>query len=127
MLECPQEIRDRTLRMIRSAKDGDLIAINEMKYATSIVNFAASMHYWIIQKKQEGKNIPYHHTVLIMADNKSTKSWATKGCKRFLAGRALGQIQCALMINNPVGLDAAYINTKANVIADEVSRVKKRK
>jgi hypothetical protein len=29
------------------------------------------------------------------------------------------------MINNPVGLDAAYINTKANVIADEVSRVKK--
>jgi hypothetical protein len=29
------------------------------------------------------------------------------------------------MINNPVGLGVAYINTKANVIADEVSRVKK--
>ncbi len=48
-------------------------------------------------------------TVLIMADNKTTESWATKGCKQSLAGRALGKIQCALMINNPVGLDAAYI------------------
>jgi hypothetical protein len=59
MLKWPQEIRDCTLQMIRSAKDGDRIAINEMEYATSIVNFAASMHYWIIQKKREGKNIPY--------------------------------------------------------------------
>ncbi|KAL7503808.1 hypothetical protein ACHAXN_001548, partial [Cyclotella atomus] len=41
MLEWPQEIRDRTLPMIKPAKDGDLIAINEMEYATSIVNFAA--------------------------------------------------------------------------------------
>ncbi|KAL3771339.1 hypothetical protein ACHAWO_005405 [Cyclotella atomus] len=60
-----------------------------------------------------------------MADNKTTESWATKGCKRSLAGGALGRIQSALMINNPVGLGVAYINTKANVIADEVSRVKK--
>jgi hypothetical protein len=59
MLEWPQEIRDRTLPMIKPAKDGDLIAINEMEYATSIVNFAASMHYWIIQEKREERNIPY--------------------------------------------------------------------
>jgi hypothetical protein len=48
--------------------------MNEMEYATGIVNFAASMHYWLTQKKREELNIPYP-TVLIMGNNKTTESY----------------------------------------------------
>ena len=41
-----------------------------------------------------------------------------------MIGRRLGRLQCALMINNPVGLDTNYINTKKNVIADRLLQYK---
>jgi len=59
-----------------------------------------------------------------MADNKSSESWATKGCKRSLIGRRLGRLQCTMMMNNPVGLDTGHVDTKANIIADKISRWK---
>ena len=46
-----------------------------------------------------------------------------KGSKKSLAGRALGRIQAALMINNPVGINAAHISSTDNVIADKISRI----
>ena len=64
-------------------------------------------------------------TVLLLADNKTAEAWTRKGCKNSMAGRALGRLQCALMMNNPVGIDTAYINTKDNTIPDYISRVKK--
>ena len=88
-----------------------------------IINYAASMHFWITQRNREPKNIPYPR-VLIMADNKSSESWATKGCKRSLIGRRLGRLQCTMMMNNPVGLDTGHVDTKANIIADKISRWK---
>ena len=46
-----------------------------------------------------------------------------KGSKASFIGRALSRIQCALLINNPVGIWAGYINTHDNVIADRISRI----
>ena len=37
-----------------------------------------------------------------------------------------GSLQCALMINNPVGISVAHITTKHNVIADRISRIKRK-
>ncbi len=58
----------------------------------------------------------------IMADNTCSEVWATKGCKRSFIGRRIGKIQCAMMINNPVGCDLGHVDTKSNVIADRISR-----
>eukprot|EP00956_Cyclotella_meneghiniana_P016668 scaffold26477_cov61-Cyclotella_meneghiniana.AAC.3 len=70
------------------------------------------------------KEIEYP-SVLILADNKSAESWTRKGCKNSLTSRALGRLQCALMMNSPVGIYTEYINTKLNCIADDISRIKK--
>ncbi len=42
-----------------------------------------------------------------------------------LIGRALGRLQCALMVNNHVGISVRHVTTKKNVIADRISRIKR--
>ena len=59
--------------------------------------------------------------VLLDADNTSAEVWVKKACKRSLLGRALGRIQCALLINNPVGINAGRVSTKDNWVADRIS------
>ena len=119
----PLEVRLHAVRYIKSNKDGELVAINCMEYATELINYAASYYYWVTKGNCMRKRIQYP-TVLIMADNKSVIAWAIKGCKMSKTGQALGRLQCALMMNNPVGLSAEYINTKHNCIADDISRFK---
>lgn len=121
-VEWPEEIRNNTLMTLKDNATGKLISINVMEYATELINYAASYHYWVTQKNAEKQGIKYP-TIKIWADNKTAISWLDKGCKRSLIGRALGRLQCALLMNSPVGLSADYINTKLNVIADEISRV----
>ena len=45
----PKEIRDRTIRSIKNDKDGKMIVINCMEYATILINYAAAYHYWVKQ------------------------------------------------------------------------------
>ena len=63
----------------------------------------------------------------LWADNTSAESWILKASKISPIGRALSRIQCALMINNPVGITSGYINTLDNVIADRISRILREK
>ena len=63
--------------------------------------------------------------VLLMADNTSSESWAEKGCNSSHIGRALSRLQCAMMMNNNVGLITDHITTTKNVIADCISRIKR--
>ena len=39
-----------------------------------------------------------------------------------MAGRRLGHLQCAMMINNPVGLATDHIDTHTDIIADKIYR-----
>ena len=67
-----------------------------------------------------------HPTVHIEADNTSAESWASSGCKRdLMMGRALGRLQCALMLRNFLGLTMGHITTTDNWIADAISRAKR--
>jgi hypothetical protein len=118
-----EKIRQRTLRFVKDGKSGKLIDINCLEYATIIINYAACMFFWITEDNIAQQDIPYPR-VRIMADNKSSECWATKGCKRSMLGRKLGRLQCAMMMNNPVGLDTGHVDTKTNVIADRISRWK---
>jgi len=47
-----------------------------------------------------------------------------KACNSSLIGRALSRLQCAMMMNNNVGLDTAHVTTTDNIIADLISRIK---
>jgi len=121
--EWPSWVKDRTLRKIKNGKSGELIDINVLEYATELINYAAGTYFWHVEDNCTKMNIPYPR-MLNRADNKSAESWAIKGCKKSLLGRRLGRLQCAMMINNPLGLDTEYVNTKSNVIADRLSRCK---
>lgn len=122
-IEWPQQVRQNTLRFIKNNKNGKLIAINALEYAASLINYAAAFHFWVNLDNINKRGIQYP-TVRSKVDNKTAIAWLDKGCKVSAAGRALGRLQCALLINSPVGLDPEYIDTKSNVIADEISRIK---
>ena len=118
-IEWDDSVKKQTLRFIKNNKNNNLISINVLEYAALIINYVASTHYHLHNKDDSG---PFP-TVLLYADNTTAEAWAIKACKHSLIGRALGRIQCALMINNPVGISVAYVTTKKNVIADRTSRV----
>ena len=48
-----------------------------------------------------------------------------KACNSSLIGRTLSRLQCAMMMNNNVGVHTAYVTTVENVIADRISRIKR--
>ena len=123
-LDWPDAVQKRTLRHIKDGKSGDLIDINTLEYATVLINFAASVYFWVIEGNRGKKNRP-HPRVLIKADNTSAEAWAMKGCKRSLVGRSLGRIQCSLEMGSPVAITTGHVTTKNNVIADRISRWKK--
>ena len=118
--EWPEEVRRRTLKYIRNNNDGKLISINVLEYATVIINYVASTFYFT--KTNPDPADPYP-VVLIEADNTTSESWVIKACKVSFIGRAQGRLQCALMINNPVGINAGRISTEDNFIADGISRI----
>jgi hypothetical protein len=51
--------------------------------------------------------------------------WTRHTCKRSRVGRLLARFFCLLLINSPLGINAQWISTVDNVIADNISRVKK--
>ncbi len=122
-IEWPPAIKQRTLHHVSDGTTGKLIDINCLEYATILINYAASTHYWHTLDNISRRNIAYP-TTLIWADNTTADTWTRKGCKRSMIGRSLGRLQCALMMNNPVGINTDHITTHANIIADKISRHK---
>ena len=74
---------------------------------------------------EDGPTEDPHPVVLCVTDNISAKKWTTHTCKKSIIGRALARFFCGLMINSHVGINAKWISTAANKIADEISRLKK--
>ena len=118
--EWSAEIQSNTLKYVMNGKDGTLVAINALEYASLIINYVAAFHALTIVNPLPSDP---HPIALLYADNTAAEAWMIKASKSSLAGRALGRIQAALMINNPVGINAAHISTTDNVIADLISRI----
>ena len=122
-IEWPDEVQKRTLRYVKNNKNGNLISINVLEYAALIINYIAATHYFRIHLD---KVTDPHPTTLLYADNSTAEAWMKmKQCKDSLIGRALGRLQCALMVNNHVGISVGHVTTKKNVIADRISRIKR--
>ncbi len=119
-LSWPHPIRLRTLKHINNNADGQLIDINVLEYAAIIINYIACYHA-IRTRPPDGGSDP-HPIVLLLTDNSSSEAWAHKGARVSFAGRALGRLQAALMIANPVGFRTSHVPSKENVVADTLSR-----
>jgi len=55
----------------------------------------------------------------------SAKKWTKHTCKKSRIGRVLARFFCGLLIGSSVGINSTWISTNANMIADEISRLKK--
>ena len=119
-IEWPPEVRARTLRFVKNNKRGDLIDINILEYATKIIT--DTIAYQRILSLNLLSQDPHPH-VLYYGDNTASEAWAMKGAKHSPGGRALGRLQAALMVNNPVHFRVSHITTEANVVADKISRI----
>jgi hypothetical protein len=117
----PEEVRQRTLTFVRSNEHGQLISINVLEYAGMLINYAAATHYY---RSHPDAGDPFPK-VLFFADNTAAESWMLKGCNSSWSGRALGRLQCAMMLGNSVGIDTTRVSTHDNVIADKISRIKR--
>ena len=85
-----------------------------------IVNYAAYYHYY---QNNLDHSDPFP-MVWFYADNTVSKSWMEKACNSLLIGRAPSRLQCAMMMNNNVGLHTGHVTTTQHVIVDRISRIK---
>jgi hypothetical protein len=98
-----------------------IISINCLEYVTIIINYCAAIS---AVHKDEDITDP-HPVVLCVTDNISAKKWTVHTSKKSIIGRALARFFCGLLIGSDVGINAKWISTSANKIADEISRIKK--
>ena len=119
-IEWPENIRKCTLKFVYTNKDGKLVTINALEYASLIINYAAAT--FILSHVMRSPRDP-HPVVLLYADNRTAEAWLIKASKASHAGRALGYIQAAIMINNPVGTNVDHVTSEDNEIADRISRI----
>ena len=97
-----------------------LVSINCIKYVTIIINYSAA-----IKAFESDITTNPHPVVLCVTDNISAKNWTMHTCKKYIIGRALARFFCGLLIGSDIGINAKWISTLANKIADEISRIKK--
>ena len=121
-IEWPEEVRRRTIRFITTIQtaSGRLVSINVLEYAAMIITYVASYYVMILLKPSTSDPYPL---LALWADNTTAEAWILKGSKSSFIGRALSRLQCALMINNPVGIWAGHVSTHDNIIADRISRI----
>ena len=63
--------------------------------------------------------------LLNWCDNKSACAWVNYKCKESLIGRRLALVFMGLLLNSNLGIQAEYLNTHENFIADEISRLRR--
>ena len=120
-IDFPQEVKNRTLLFNPDNKDGKLISINVLEFVTVIINYCASLHVILTSSIT---NNP-HPVLLNVTNNTSLLSWTSGTCRKSKIGRLLTRFFCLLLINSPLGINSQWISTKANVIANDISCLKK--
>ncbi len=103
---------------VAKARTGDTISINALEYTFIIINYVTTTAAILSAPLNHD---PYQ-TALFFTNNVASKAWIHKGAKQLPAGKALGILQCTLMINNPVGINVDCVSTTSNVIAVCISQ-----
>ena len=119
-IEWPEIIQKSTPKFIFKNDNGNLVSINALEYASLIINYVSASY--VLTNVCPMRGDP-HPVALLKADNRSAESWIIKASELSLAGRALGYVQAALEINNPVGTNVDHVTSEGNKIADRISRI----
>jgi hypothetical protein len=116
----PDEIIQQTLLHLSNNQRDTFISINCLN-VTIIINYCMAITALL---KTQVNNNP-HPVVLCVTDNISAKNWMLHTSKIPIIGCALARFFCGLLISLDVGINAKWISTAANKIADKISRIKK--
>jgi hypothetical protein len=87
--------------------------------ACVVINFAAAIYACFV----DGISLDAFPLLANDCDNTSACSWINFGCKTSLCGRALGRLFVGLLMGTKLGIQAEWISTTMNKIADEISRL----
>ena len=120
-LPFPDKIVQRTLLHLANNEDETFTSMNCLKYITIIINYCASLTAFVESKMTDDP----HPLVLCVTDNISAKKCMIHTCKKSLIGRALARFFCSLLIGSDVGINAKWITTEENKIANKISRIMK--
>ena len=123
-IEFPPSIKAKTLKNLtvtrRCPLSLELVSINLLEFLTEIINFVAVS---ILFRADPSLCLQPFPVQLNWTDNQTSKAWIKKAATKTVKGKALQRILCCLMINNPVGLNADYIEGIKNILADRISRL----
>ena len=122
-IEYPEYIKVLTLKRLKITRrcklSNKLISINLLEFVVEIISYAAVT----VLFKDNPKLCSHPYPLLLnKTDNKTSEAWIRKAATKTVKGSALQRILCILMINNPVGLKAEYIEGVLNIHADAISR-----
>ncbi len=119
-LTFPKEVVKRTLLHLKDNSDKQFILINCLEYVTIILNYYASLVMFSSHKVNDDP----HPVVLCVTDNTSALNWTLHTSKKSPIGRSLARFFCGLLIGSNVGVNAKWISTIENVLANKILRLK---
>jgi hypothetical protein len=119
-LSFPKEVVKRTLLHLKDNSNKMFIFINCLEYVTIIINYCTSLVVFASHKINDDP----HPVVLCVTDNTSALNWILHTSKKSTIGRALARFFRGLLIGSDVGINAKWISTIENIIADKISRLK---
>ncbi len=117
----PDKIIAQTLLHLKNDAGQNFVSINVLEYVTIIINCCGALTAYL----EDGLDKDPHLVVLCITDNVSAKKWTMHTSKKSIIGRALARFFCGLMIGLDVGINAKWIATETNKIADAILRLKK--
>ena len=120
-IEFPKNIVQRTLKHLADNGHNNLISINVLEFFTIIINYCGAL----TALKNGNYTSDPHPILLNMTDNTSTHSWTNHTCKNSRLGKLLAKFFCYLLMDSPLGINSKWLSTTDNVIADDISRIKK--
>ncbi len=116
----PEAVVEQTLLHLKDNSNKRFILINCLEYVTIILNYCASLVVFASCKVNDDP----HPVVLCVTDNTSALNWTLHTSKKSSIGRALARFFLGLLIDSNVGVNAKWISTIKNVIANKISRLK---
>ena len=102
-----------------NGKDKRYISINVLEMICVIVNFAAAIHCCHV----DGIDLTAFPIILNWCDNTSACSWINHKCKTSMLGRKLALVFLGLLMGTSLGVQAEWLPTALNVVADDISRL----
>jgi hypothetical protein len=120
-LDWSKQIYKRTKKFVFDDRDKQLITINCLEFASVIINYCASL---TVIETTDFTDDPWP-ILLAWCDNSTAVHWVNHACMNSETGRALGRLFCALLMDSRLGINAEWLSTHENYIADDISRLKK--